>query len=135
MMRRVSCALLCTVLFGSYLAIAQSAPASTPVVTSAAPPPVSPLVEADGLYRAHKYTDAVRKYDEALKQNPKSGAAYEGAVRTYLKLNMVKEAWTTAQEGLKQAPQDSLTHSAMGEALFRKGKFDEAQREFISAYN
>lgn len=134
-MRRVACVLLYTVLFGSYLAIAQSAPASTPVVTSAAPPPVSPLVEADGLYRAHKYTDAMRKYDEALKQNPKSGAAYEGAVRTYLKLNMVKEAWTTAQEGLKQAPQDSLTHSAMGEALFRKGKFDEAQREFISAYN
>ncbi len=77
----------------------------------------------------------MHSYEEALKQDPKSAAAYEGAVRSYLKLDMVPQAWITAQEGLKQAPGQSLTHSAMGEVLFRKAKIEEAQHEFITAYN
>jgi tetratricopeptide (TPR) repeat protein len=131
-MRRVSLAVVAVALILTSPVIAQTTPAANP---SPAATTTSPLLDAERLYRAGKYTDAMLKYEEALKQNPKSGAAYEGAVRTYLSLDMVKEAWTKAQEGVKQAPEQSMTHTATGEVLFRKGKFQEAQREFVTAIN
>jgi tetratricopeptide (TPR) repeat protein len=134
-MRRLSWLVTATFCFVCHLAIAQSAPAPSANTGSTNAALASPLAEADRLYRAGKFMDAMHGYEEALKQNAKSAAAYEGAVRCYLKQDLVQQAWTTAQEGLKQAPEQSLTHSAMGEVLFRKAKIEEAQREFITAYN
>ncbi len=133
-MRRLSWLVTAAFCLVSHLVIAQSAPAPS-ANASTVPTAAAALAQAEGLYRAGKFTDAMHGYEEALKQNARSAAAYEGAVRCYLTLDLVQQAWTTAQEGLKQAPEQSLTHSAMGEVLFRKAKIEEAQREFITAYN
>lgn len=104
-------------------------------VATAPPTPVSALTEAEQLYRAGKFRDAMRNYEQAVKLDAKRATAREGLVRSYLKLDMVQEAWDTAQEGLKQAPEQSLTHTAMGEVLFRKGYVGPAQDEFVAAHN
>ena len=136
-MRRLLGPLIVILLVVPCLATAQTtaAPAAASAPAAAPPTPAVALAQAEGLYRAGKFTDAMRGFEQALKLDAKSGGACEGVVRSYLKLDKVQQAWETAQQGIKTAPEQSLTHSAMGEVLFRKGKIEEAQREFITAYN
>lgn len=115
------------------LAVGQSTTAPADTTAAAPPTSASALAEAERFYRAGKFSDAMRNYEQAVKLDARRAAAREGLVRSYLKLDLVQQAWDTAQEGLKQAPEQSLTHTAMGEVLLRRGYIGRAQDEFVAA--
>ena len=64
--------------------------AQEPKPTSPAlPDPAALLAEAKSLYRKGSFDLALARYNEVLKADPKSGDAYAGIVRCYLKEDKV----------------------------------------------
>ena len=93
------------------------------------------LAQALQSYRTGKFDAATEQYQTALRQDPKSGEAYAGLARTYLKQENVQTAFETAQNGVTQAPDSLAAHTALGEVCFRKGKMEESEKEFLKAVN
>ncbi len=123
--------LTCTVLG------AQSSPVTTTANASVPPPPsaTAAIAEADRSYRAGMFADAERNYQLAIQYDAKSVMGYSGLVRAQLRQQKVDEAFASATNAVKLAPQVSAAHAAMGEALFRKEDIEHAQTEFLAAYN
>jgi len=93
------------------------------------------LVQALQSYRTGKFDAALEKYQAALQQDPKSGEAYAGLARTYLKQENVQTALETAKKGVGEAPDSLTAHTALGEVYFRQGKMEECEKEFLKAVN
>ncbi len=93
------------------------------------------LGEGNRLFRQSKFAEALAAFQQAAKENPKSGAAYEGIVRTNLRLHRISDAEAAAKLAMEQAPNISQSHTAMGEVLYRQGDLIRAQTEFATAYN
>lgn len=91
--------------------------------------------EALDLYRSGKFDEAIEKYRAVLQQDPKSGDAYAGLARCYLKEQRVQEAFDAATQGIAQVPDSMATHTALAETLFRKGDMYHADVEWVKAAN
>lgn len=83
-------------------------------------------------YRTGRFDAAVENYQAALQQDPKSGEAYAGLARTYLKQGKISTAAETATKGVANADAP-VTHAALGEVYFRQARMVESEKEFIKA--
>jgi len=90
----------------------------------------NPLGEAKSLYRKRDFNGALAKYQEVLREQPKSPDAYAGLVRVYLKQKNLEEAARTAEQGLAQSDSPRI-RVAHGEVLFRQGKITDAEKEWV----
>jgi hypothetical protein len=86
------------------------------------------------LYRKRDFEGALAKYREILQQKPKSPDALAGIIRVYLKQKKVDEAARAADQALAQsdAPRIRVAH---GEVLFREGKLEDAEKEWVKIIN
>jgi Tfp pilus assembly protein PilF/predicted aspartyl protease len=102
----------------------QSTPPSAPPNSSAM------LSDALTLYRQGSFDQAIAKYNDVLKGDPHSGAAYAGIMRCYLKKDKIHEADDTLQKALQTDPGNADLKVAEGELLFRQGEIPEAGKVF-----
>lgn len=120
--------LLCTL--GSVLRAQEP---SAPVVATPAVPAL--LSEAEKAYYSGRFEAAIESYQAVLHQNPKAAEAYAGLTRVYLKQQKVALAFETANQGVVQAPNSQLVHTALGEVYFRQGKMPDSEKELVKAIN
>ena len=92
------------------------------------------LGEAIALYRKGDFDGALAKYQAVLQQKPKSPDAWAGIIRVYLKQKKVDQASYTADQALalSDAPRVRAAHA---EVLFRQGKIDLAEKEWVAVVN
>ncbi|MGA9353399.1 MAG: tetratricopeptide repeat protein, partial [Terriglobales bacterium] len=93
-----------------------------------------PLGEALVLYRKGDFDGALAKYHEILQQKPNSPDAHAGIIRVYLKQKKVDEAAHAADQALaiNDAPRIRVAHA---EVLFRQGRIEDAEKEWVSVIN
>jgi tetratricopeptide (TPR) repeat protein len=117
----------------------QSAAASSsnpsPDANVAALAPLSPLAQGQQLYRTGKFDAAIELYHSISKSGPDAAAAYAGLAMVYLKQRKPAEAYAAASKAMDISPSFALSHTAMGEVLFRQGQIPDAEKEFLSAVN
>jgi tetratricopeptide (TPR) repeat protein len=115
-------------------------PVSDVAKTSSPPPaaslslPPNPLGDAVALYRKGDFDGALAKYHEFLQQRPTSPDAHAGIIRVYLKEKKVDEAAHAADQALaiNDAPRIRVAHA---EVLFRQGRIEDAEKEWVSILN
>jgi len=118
----------CVLVFAPF-ALAQTA--SVP-----APAPVAELLQqALQAYRTGKFDLAIEKYNNTLQQDAKSGDAYAGLARTFLKMEKIEAAFEAASKGVAQVPGSLAAHSALGEVYFRQARMEESEKEFLVGLN
>jgi tetratricopeptide (TPR) repeat protein len=102
-----------------------------------APPPAAPQLVQQGYeaFRSGKLDAAADKFQAAVAQDSKSGAAFAGLARTYLKQEKTPQALEAATRGLSAAPDYGPGHSALGEVYFRQGLMNDAEKELIKGAN
>jgi len=94
----------------------------------------NPLGEARALYRKGKFEEAIAKYQELLRDHPRSPDAFAGEVRVYLKQRNVDQAAQVAEQGLAES-NSPRTKVAQAEVWFRQGKINEAEKQWIDVIN
>lgn len=120
--------------FACVLVFAPFALAQTPSVP--APAPVAELLQqALQAYRTGKFDLAIEKYNNTLQQDAKSGDAYAGLARTFLKMEKIEAAFEAASKGVAQVPSSLPAHSALGEVYFRQARMEESEKEFLIGLN
>jgi TonB family protein len=92
------------------------------------------LMEAGTFYRNGNFDEAAQKYQHLLDAHPKSAEAYAGLARVYLKQKKVQQAHDTISKGLEVADSAPI-HVALGEVLFREGRLQEAESEWLNLLN
>jgi tetratricopeptide (TPR) repeat protein len=103
------------------------------VVVAAAPGPASVgtaagSVDAAGeLLREGKNEEAAAAYARVLEERPDEAAAIEGRVRALLALDRWRVALGEARAHQERLPRRPRVVSALGEALFRAGRLEEAR--------
>ena len=115
----------------SCLAQSSASPASAAAVP-AQPPDV--LGEARVLYHRGDFEGAIAKYQQFLKDHPKSPDAFAGMVHVYLKQKNVDLAAQTADQGLALNDSPRL-RVARAEVWFRQGRISEAEVEWARVIN
>lgn len=113
------------------LDVGAASPSSLATQPAAVP---NPLGEAMLLYGKGDYDGALAKYRDFLQLHPKSPDAYAGIIRVYLKQKNVEQAARTADEALA-ASDAARIRVAHAEVLFRQGKIDEAEKEWVAVIN
>ncbi|HTD23911.1 MAG TPA: aspartyl protease family protein [Terriglobales bacterium] len=93
------------------------------------------LVQGLQAYRTGKFDAAIESYQTALQHDPKSGEAYAGLARAYLKQEKVEAAYDTASKGVAEVPESLAAHTALGEVYFRQAKMGESEKEFLRTVN
>jgi tetratricopeptide (TPR) repeat protein len=111
----------------------QAAGASPPAKIAPGPG-VNPLSAAGIFYRKGDFDNALEKYQEYLKDNPRSPDAYAGVIRAYLKEKRVDDAAQALASGLKQTDSPRL-HVAEAELWFRQGRITDAETEWVKVIN
>jgi tetratricopeptide (TPR) repeat protein len=91
----------------------------------------TPLEEAQQLFRMGQFDEAINRYKKIVSGGTDGAAAYAGLVRVYLKLKKPNDAYSAARKAVELDPSLATAHSALGEVLFRQGKLDEANTEFL----
>jgi tetratricopeptide (TPR) repeat protein len=112
----------------------QAAGTSSSSAASNAAPAPGILGEATALYRKGDFDGALAKYQAFLQQEPKSPDAWAGIIRVYLKQKKVDQSAHAAEQALalNDAPRIRV---AYGEVLFRQGKIDLAEKEWVAVIN
>lgn len=111
--------------------VAAAAPVSSEMLVAAPP---SPLAEALTSYRKGDLDAALEKYQQILRDQPKSPDAYAGLIRTYLKKKDVQQAADIAITALQTADSPPV-HVALGEVYFRQGRIHDAEEEWVTVIN
>jgi tetratricopeptide (TPR) repeat protein len=93
------------------------------------------LARADDFLRRGSFDQALAGYNEVLKSDPQSGAAYAGIVRCYLKQDNVHNAAEWLAKGLQTNSEDPRLKEAQGELLFRQGSIVESEHIFVQLIN
>jgi len=88
---------------------------------------------SDRPLREGKFREAIPKYQEALKTDPKLVAAQAGLVRAYLKADDVSSAAELAKTSLAAQPASPPLLAAMGTVQYRRGEIPEAEKSFLEA--
>jgi tetratricopeptide (TPR) repeat protein len=89
------------------------------------------ILEARELYRQGDFDGAIGKYQSLLQVRPGSPDAYAGMCRVYLKQRKIDLAASTVNDGLALSHDSPRLHVALGEVLFRQGKINEAELEWV----
>jgi tetratricopeptide (TPR) repeat protein len=97
------------------------------------PVALTPLEEAERLYRMGKFDEAIERYNALIGSSTDRAAAYSGLARAYLKLQKPNEAYLAATKAVELDPSLGTAHSALGEVHFRQGKLHEAETDFLTA--
>jgi len=103
--------------------------------TSSKDEPAVAFKEAEEYFRRGSFDQAIAKYNDTLKSDPQSMAAYTGIVRCYLKQDKVRDAAQTLEKGLHAQPTDPGLKVAQGELLFRQGKIHESEEILVQLIN
>jgi tetratricopeptide (TPR) repeat protein len=118
-----------------FLAITlQAQEAASPAASPQKPAPEL-LAQALQAYRTGKFDAAIEGYQAVLQQDPKSGEAYAGLARAYLKQDKVGIAFDTASKGVAEVPDSLAAHTALGEVYFRQAKMVDSENEFRKGVN
>jgi Flp pilus assembly protein TadD len=116
-----------------------ASPASGPVPNASEatakqrPSSLTPMEEAQQLFRTGKFDKAIDRYYAIVATDPKNADAYVGLARAYLKLGKPDDASVAAAKAAQQNPSLATAHSALGEVYLRQGNPDQAQEEFLAA--
>jgi tetratricopeptide (TPR) repeat protein len=94
---------------------------------------LTPLGEAEQLYRMGKFDEAIQRYNAILGSGADDGVAYTGLARAYLKLKKTDDAYLAAMKAVEHDPSLGTARSALGEVYFRQGKLHEAETDFLTA--
>jgi hypothetical protein len=92
------------------------------------------LGEAKALYRKGDFNGAISRYQTILQEKPKLPDALAGLIRVYLKQKNVDLAAKTAEQAL-QLSDSPRVRTAHAEVLFRQGRIDSAQKEWVNVIN
>jgi Tfp pilus assembly protein PilF len=74
--------------------------------------------------------DGVEEFRKALAKDPKSGNAWFGLARSYLRQKKYAEALQAIDKATKLAPENQRVHFIRGQVLQRLGRKDEGKTEF-----
>lgn len=96
-------------------------------------PDNSELAVADQLSRSGRLAEAITKYQQALKTDPKLVPARAGLVRAYLRDDQIDTAFELAQSSLAAQPNSALLLATMGAVQYRRGEFPESEASFLIA--
>jgi tetratricopeptide (TPR) repeat protein len=97
------------------------------------PVALTPLEEAEQLYRTGKFDEAIERYNAVIGGGTDRAAAYSGLARAYLKLKKPNDAYLAATKAVELDPSLGTARSALGEVYFRQGKLLEAETDFLTA--
>ena len=121
--------------------VANSSAAPVPVASTTVPAPNAALAptaaslgDAFALYSKGDFAAALAAYNAVLQVRPKSPDAYAGIIRCYLKQYKVEQAAQTADQALANVDSPHV-HTAHAEVLFRQGKMNEADKEWVNVVN
>lgn len=117
------------------VAAQESRPEADEHNTSSKNEPAVAFKEAEDYFRRGSFDQAIAKYNETLKSEPQSMAAYTGIVRCYLKQDRVRDAAQALEKGLHAQPTDPGLKVAQGELLFRQGKIHESEEILVQLIN
>ncbi len=91
------------------------------------------LTEAKSLARDLKWSEAERRYLEALTIDPRHADAYKGLGHMYIKQKLYPQAKETFEFLLKMKKADDATYSGLAEIVESEGRLDEAAALRIKA--
>jgi predicted aspartyl protease/Tfp pilus assembly protein PilF len=91
------------------------------------------LAAADQLYRSGRFAEAITKYQQVLKADPKLVPAQAGLVRAYLRDDQIDAAFELAKGSLAAQPNSALLLASMGAVQYRRGEIPESEASFLSA--
>jgi tetratricopeptide (TPR) repeat protein len=106
--------------------------ASTPCLAFDTPAANS-LAEARAELLAARYEHAAALYRALFNQSPSEGEGWYGLVRAQLGLHHARDAYASAVEALKSAPETPGAQVAAGMAAFREGDLSKAESYFRAA--
>ena len=92
--------------------------------------PKHPLSEANNLYLAKKYAEALQEYQKALAENPDMHIAYERIGLCYFRLGDLDNATTAFKQMLEKEPQARSVLLNLCAILFEKGNLEEGMKYF-----
>lgn len=111
-------------------------PATPPMFIPTPTPTRSPesfVSQADELYRAGKFTQAIEAYKEAILADPSNPSNYVTLARLQVFAGKYDEAVTNAQNALLKNPNNPTAHAVLGWALGFQEKYGEAELEIKKA--
>jgi tetratricopeptide (TPR) repeat protein len=91
------------------------------------------LDEAQALYSKGDFAGAIRIYQAASEQNPKSEKARVGLIRSLLKNEEIADAQALAEKAIELFPESASVHVAMGDVLFRMARISESRKAYSRA--
>lgn len=115
-----------------FVALLVSLPAAA-LVDDATPPENPDLAAANQLFQSGEFGDAIAKYQQVLKVDPKLVPAQAGLIRAYLRDEQVERAFEVASSSMAAQPNSALLMAAMGAVQYRRGEIAEAEASFLSA--
>src|SRR5215471_14930623 len=91
------------------------------------------LAAANQQFQAGKFTEAIQKYQQALKAEPTLIPAQAGLIRVYLRTDQVDAAYDLAKISLAANPSSALLLAAMGSVQYRRAEIPESVASFKAA--
>lgn len=108
--------------------------AAIPCISQDAPPQQNADVAAGNqFFQAGKFPEAIQKYQQALKADPKLIPAQARLIVAYLRTDQVDLAFDLAKSSLAAQPNSALLLAAMGSVQYRRGELPESEASFLSA--
>ncbi len=105
-----------------------------PSFAQEAKPPDNPdLTAANQLFQSGRFAEAIQKYQQVLKADPKLVPAQAGLIRAYLRDNQPDPAFELAKNSLSAQPNSPPLLAAMGSVQYRRGELPEAEVSFKTA--
>ena len=83
--------------------------------------------------RMHRYTDAQKMYDEALRQNPDNAEVHVGLGLVYVELGQTDAAREAYEKAIALRSDLEEAHVNLGALAMQEGKFDEAIGHYRNA--
>ena len=93
----------------------------------------SDLAAANQQFQAGNFSEAISKYQQALKAEPASIPAKAGLVRAYLRTDQVDAAYDLAKSSVAANPNSAPLLAAMGSAQYRLAEIPESEASFKAA--
>jgi predicted aspartyl protease/Tfp pilus assembly protein PilF len=97
-------------------------------------PPENPdLAAANQQFQAGKFSEAIQKYQQALKAEPTLIPAQAGLIQAYLRTDQVDAAYDLAKSSLAANPSSAQLLAVMGSAQYRRAEIPESEASFKAA--
>jgi tetratricopeptide (TPR) repeat protein len=91
------------------------------------------LTAANQQFQAGKFSEAIQKYQQALKAEPTLIPAQAGLIQAYLRTDQVDSAYDFAKSSLAANPSSAQLLAAMGSAQYRRAEIPESEASFKAA--